>query len=129
MKMNQKGTNTTLQPSTMAGTKSKKKAPTKVKHTKTSQQSLKQSQRSRTTSRVSTSVPTTASSSWGSLRHVTVESEDEDDDKPSSVGGTLDADGDTIMELADPLDSGDEQSEDEEVEMSKSNLYFSLAQC
>jgi hypothetical protein len=40
---------------------------------------------------------------------VTVEVSDKDDDEPTSIGGTLDKDGDTIMELA----SGSDDDEDE----------------
>jgi hypothetical protein len=46
-----------------------------------------------------------------------VEVSEEDDDEPTSIGGTLDKDGDTIMELA--LDSeSDEDDNDNELGMS-----------
>ena len=48
----------------------------------------------------------------------------DDDAKPQHVGGTLDANGDTIMEevsSSDKLDSGAKDSEDKESEISKLN--------
>jgi hypothetical protein len=46
-----------------------------------------------------------------------VEVSEEDDDEPTSIGGTLNKDGDTIMELA--LDSeSDEDDEEDELGMS-----------
>jgi hypothetical protein len=42
-----------------------------------------------------------------------VEVSKEDDDEPTSIGGTLDKDGDTIMELASDSESDEDDDEDE----------------
>lgn len=99
---------------------------------KTVSQSLKKSNiKSRAASRLSISTSrasTAASSSHGPSRCATVEeSDDNDDNEASHIGGTLEKDGDVIMELADPEDSEPEQSEDEEMELSKSALYLNIS--
>jgi hypothetical protein len=66
---------------------------------------------------------TAASSSQGHSRRATVELS-EDDEELDYVGGTLDRDGDITMEL---VESEDEQSEDDESELSKSTFINTLA--
>jgi hypothetical protein len=56
-------------------------------------------------------------------------SEDDDDNEASHVGGTLDSDGDTMMEPADSpdrSDNGNEKDEDKESKMSETNPALKL---
>ena len=101
----------------------KNKAPAKTKNNK---KSASQSQKtffikSRGNNRASTAT----ASSRAQSRQATVEpSEDDDDNEPDHVGGTLDANGDIIMEEVNSLDksdSGVEDSEDKESEISNLN--------
>ena len=97
----------------------KQKAPAKTKNNKKSaSQSLKTSFiKSRGTSRASTAT----TSSRAQSRQATVEPSRDDDDEPDHVGGTLDANGDTIMEEVNLSDSGAKVSEDKESEISNLN--------
>jgi hypothetical protein len=52
-------------------------------------------------------------SSQAPSKRVTVELSEEDDNEPTSIGGTLDKDGDTIMELASDSESDEDDDEDE----------------
>lgn len=115
----------------MTNMKPKPKITAKEKK-KTVSQSLKKSNiKSRAASRLSISssrASTAASSSCGPSRCATVEESDNDDDNEAGhIGGTLERDGDVIMEPADIEDSEPEQSEDEEMELSKSVLHSNIS--
>ena len=52
-----------------------------------------------------------------------MEDSEDDEDEPNHIGGTLDADGDRTME---PADGSDNESEDDESELSKTKSVFIL---
>ena len=107
----------------MTGSKTKKKDSQNQKSRTDIIQTISQAQRkSIKSSRASSLAPTTASktSSQASSRCATVEASN--DDEGGSNGGTLDKDGDAIMELAS--DSHDKGEEDEESELRMSMLLL-----
>ena len=119
----------------MTGAKTKKKDSKKQKTGTDAKQTISQAQkkgikssRASTTaasSRASTLAPSIASktSSQAPSRRATVEvSDDDDDDERGSNGGTLDKDGDAIMEPV--LGSQDEDEEDDESELRMSILLL-----
>jgi hypothetical protein len=107
----------------MTGTKTKKKV---QQTTKKNKQSISQAHKKAVTksrvtsqastagsSRTSTIAPSIASktSSQAPSKRATVEVSEEDDDEPTSIGGTLDKD--TVMELASDSESDEDDDEDE----------------
>jgi hypothetical protein len=126
----------------MAGTKAKNKAPGKVKHMKTSTQTLLQSHKkslvnlkSIAARKVSTSGSRASmlSSTGGFSRRATVQDSDDDDDdeQRSHVGGSLDADGDVTMEAMEEAEDseGEPVAENEDSEISESSPGCCIMQC
>ena len=120
----------------MTGTKTKKdskkqKTGTNAKQTisQAQKKNIKSTQASTTaaSSRASTLAPSMASktSSQAPSRHATVEVSDDDDDEQGSNGGTLDKDGDVIMEpVLGSEDEDDLDEEDDESELRMSMLLL-----
>jgi hypothetical protein len=107
----------------MTGTKTKKKGSQNQETRTDAIRTISQTQRKSVKSgRASTLASSTASktSSQAPSRRAVVEVSDDDDDEGGSNGGTLDKDGDAIMELAS--DNQDEGEEDDESELRMSML-------
>ena len=127
----------------MTGTKTKKKDFKKQKTGTDAKQTISQAQKksikstrastTATSSRASTLAPSMApkTSSQAPSRRATVEVSDDDDDEQGSNGGTLDKDGDVIMEpvLGSQDDEEDEEDDESELRMSMLLLVLFVADC
>jgi hypothetical protein len=108
----------------MTGTKTKKKGSqnqeTRTDAIRTISQTQRKSVKSGRASTLASSTASKTSSQAPSRRAVVEVSDDDDDDEGGSNGGTLDKDGDAIMELVS--DNQDEGEEDDESELCMSML-------
>jgi hypothetical protein len=106
---------------TMTNNKSKRKtASTKSLTQSRKQSATKSGARSQALTPASGTSRATSRASSQPSRRVTVE-ESDDEDEVNHIGGTLDADDDRIMELADQSDS---ESEDDDSKLSKTKPVF-----